>query len=89
MSALAVTLTVDELRKLVREEVQRASGPSIASTAPEVMTRADVAKLLQVHPNVVGRYIREQGLPAARLGGEWRFLRADIIAWLAARKERA
>lgn len=89
MSTLAVTLTVDELRTLVREEVQRASGPSIASTSPEVLTREDAARLLQVHANVIGRYILKHGLPAAKIGGEWRLLRQDVIAWVAGQKGKA
>lgn len=46
------------------------------------MTRAQVAELLQVHPVVVGRYVRSRGLPAHRLGREYRFLRPEVIAWV-------
>jgi excisionase family DNA binding protein len=81
VSVLAVTLTIDELRALVREESR--GGPSSAVVdAPEVMTREQVAKLLQVHPNVVGRYIRSEGLPARKLGNEWRLLRSEVLGWL-------
>lgn len=78
---LAVTLTVDELRALVREEVRKAvpSGPAAA----EILTTAQVALLLDVHAKVVGRYIKEHGLPVHRVGGEYRFLRAEVMAWVA------
>lgn len=86
---LAVTLTVDELRALVREEVQRVRGPAIASApAPEVMTRRQVAELLQVHEQVVGRYVRERGLPGSKIAdGEWRFLRSEVLAWVRAQRK--
>ena len=85
MSQMVVQLTVDELRALIREErVQDAALPS----GPDVMTRADVAKLMQVHANVIGRYIRELGFPAHKIGGEWRFLRSEVLAWIADQKEK-
>ncbi|MBV9945476.1 MAG: helix-turn-helix domain-containing protein, partial [Myxococcales bacterium] len=81
---LALALTVDELRALIREEVSAVAGPpGTADAAPEVMTREQAAKLLQVHPQVVGRYIRKEGLPATKIaGGEWRLLRKDVLAWV-------
>lgn len=49
--------------------------------ARETLLRtAEVAVLLQVHPKHVYRLIRK-GLPARRVGGEWRFSREDVLAW--------
>jgi len=45
-----------------------------------LLTTAQVASLLHVHPKHVYRLIR-RGLPARRIGGEWRFDRADVLAW--------
>ncbi len=67
------------IRKVVREELQ------VLATATEsqnVLTRDDAAKVLQVHPNVLLRYVRDLGLPAHRVGGEWRFLRSEVTAWV-------
>ena len=80
---LAVTLTVDELRALVREAVR--DEVSRTTEESEILTRDDAAALLQVHPVMVTRYVRKEGLPAIPLGREWRFRRSEILAWLDAR----
>lgn len=46
-----------------------------------LLTTTEVATLLQVHPKHVYRLIR-RGLPAKRVGGEWRFDRDDVLAWV-------
>lgn len=40
----------------------------------------EVAALLRVHPKHVYRLLKK-GLPARRVGGEWRFSRDDVLAW--------
>ena len=45
-----------------------------------LLTTGQVAALLHVHPKHVYRLIR-RGLPARRIGGEWRFDRGDVLAW--------
>jgi excisionase family DNA binding protein len=44
------------------------------------MTTRAVARLLGVHPKQVYRLL-ERGLPALRVGDEWRFERAQVLAW--------
>jgi excisionase family DNA binding protein len=43
---------------------------------------ADVAKVLRVSANMVRRYIYTGALPAARIGGRWRILHKDLVAFL-------
>jgi putative molybdopterin biosynthesis protein len=45
-----------------------------------LLTTRDVALLLRVHPKHVYRLLRV-GLPAHRVGGEWRFLTAEVLRW--------
>jgi excisionase family DNA binding protein len=45
-----------------------------------LLTTADVARLLRVHPKHVYRLLRK-GLPAHRVGGEWRFLSEEVLRW--------
>src|SRR5262245_51197340 len=53
----------------------------MASEAREgLLTSSEVADLLRVHRKQVYRLMK-QGLPAHRLGGEWRFVRAEVLAW--------
>ncbi len=46
----------------------------------DLLRSAEVASLLRVHPKQVYRLI-EKGLPARRVGSEWRFLRAEVLEW--------
>jgi putative molybdopterin biosynthesis protein len=52
----------------------------------ELLTSAEVARLLRVHPKHLYRLLR-QGLPGRRVGrGHWRFRRDEVLAWLGARQ---
>jgi excisionase family DNA binding protein len=37
---------------------------------------------LNVHPNTVRSQVRRGELPGAKIGGGWRFLEADLLAWV-------
>jgi excisionase family DNA binding protein len=45
----------------------------------EVLTAADVASLLQVHPKTVYRLARRGLIPGRKLGGGWRFMKDEIL----------
>ena len=49
-------------------------------TPGALMTTGEVARLLRVHPKHVYRLLK-QGLPARRVGSEWRFDRAEVTRW--------
>lgn len=51
-----------------------------APQPPALLTTEEVAKLLRVHPKHVYRLLKK-GLPARRVGSEWRFERAEVMAW--------
>jgi excisionase family DNA binding protein len=53
-----------------------------------LLTSREVAGLLRVHPKQVYRLLR-RGLPARRVGAEWRFDRAEVMAWSGAEAPRA
>ena len=59
----------------------------MAETAA-LLTSREVADLLRVHPKQVYRLIR-RGLPARRVGTEWRFDRTEVMAWSGAEAPRA
>jgi excisionase family DNA binding protein len=54
----------------------------------ELLTTQEVAILLRVHPKHVYRLLK-RGLPARRLGAEWRFSRDEVLAWSGARPATA
>jgi putative molybdopterin biosynthesis protein len=45
-----------------------------------LLKSADVARLLRVHPKQIYRLLA-RGLPAHRVGSEWRFSRDEVLAW--------
>jgi excisionase family DNA binding protein len=79
-AALAVQLTVDELHALVRTAVREEL--NIKKADVDLMTRDDVAEMLDVHPRVVTTYVRTKGLPAKKIERKWLFSRREINAWL-------
>jgi len=48
--------------------------------ADMLLTTEEVAEVLRVHPKHVYRLLKK-GLPARRVGSEWRFSRDDVLAW--------
>jgi excisionase family DNA binding protein len=51
---------------------------------PEVLTAQQAAEFLQTSRDTVIRKARAGEIPAAKLGREWRFRKADLDAWRAA-----
>jgi len=52
--------------------------------AHDVMTTDQAAEFLQTSRDTLLRKARAGQIPAAKLGREWRFSRADLDAWLQA-----
>jgi len=49
---------------------------------PDVLTPAQAAELLQVDEDAVLELAEAGRLPGRRIGAEWRFARAALVAWL-------
>jgi PTS system nitrogen regulatory IIA component len=50
------------------------------------LTVRDVARLLDVSENEVYRWVRDDGLPAEEVNGQYRFNRAELLEWATIRK---
>jgi excisionase family DNA binding protein len=72
-------MTPDELQKLIKETWDLAR---LAQDAKEILTREEAAELVQLHPKVLVRYISEHGLPAHKIGSEYRFRRSELLQWI-------
>lgn len=75
-------LTADQITAIVETAVTR-----VLSVRPpgenEILTREQVAEMLKVHPVTVTQYVKKKGLRGLQLsGGDWRFRRSDVDAWL-------
>ncbi len=56
---------------------------SFRSAESEVLTLEGVAELLEVAPDQIAELAATGELPGRRIGSEWRFARAAVLAWLA------
>jgi excisionase family DNA binding protein len=45
----------------------------------EILTAAQVAELLQVHPRTVYKLAKRGSIPGRKFGGGWRFSKSEII----------
>ncbi|HEU4731734.1 MAG TPA: helix-turn-helix domain-containing protein [Kofleriaceae bacterium] len=87
---LVVTLSVEQLRALIREEVDGV----IARQRPkgkEVLGFGEVCELLDASAPTVRRWIQKDNLPYIKLGGRsggkiLKFRRSEVLAWLDGRR---
>ncbi len=54
----------------------------------EILTLPEVAQLLKVAEKTVYTMAQRGGLPAFKVGGQWRFRRTDLHEWTDARTRR-
>jgi excisionase family DNA binding protein len=81
---LLVTLTVTELRGLVRDEI--AAAIARLAEVREVLTLEQAAELLQLNPQVLAKNAEKMGVPSHKIGPQWRFIRSELLAWLAGKR---
>jgi excisionase family DNA binding protein len=55
-------------------------------TSEGLLTTYDVARMLQLSPREVRDKAQQKEIPAFKVGGEWRFDRAEIERWLEAQR---
>lgn len=55
-----------------------------ARSQEQIMTLREVAKYLGLHAMTVYKLTREGRMPAAKIGGQWRFKRDVLDQWLEA-----
>jgi excisionase family DNA binding protein len=56
---------------------------------PPVLTVRELAGYFRVHQTTVYRLLREQKLPAFRVGSDWRFNREAIEQWMIHEQKRS
>lgn len=61
---------------------------STTAAYAEIMTIREVATYLKVNDRTIYRLLSAKQLPAFKVGGSWRFRRADIDSWIASQSER-
>ena len=60
--------------------IEKSASASISrpKVIPPILTLAEVARYLRVHPSTVYRLLKSNQLPAFRVGKDWRFRLEDI-----------
>lgn len=76
--ALAVTLTVDQLRSLVREELSESSAHN-GKPASEVMTTDEACEFVRCSRATLNRLVAAKKIRCRRLGDSPRFIRSELI----------
>ena len=66
-------------------------GPSreVRVTDDEVLTIKEIAALLKIGEKTAYSMTQKGELPGFKVRGQWRFRRADILAWIEAQKRTA
>lgn len=59
-----------------------------ARSAEQIMTLREVAQYLGLHIMTVYKLTREGRVPAAKIGGQWRFKRDVLDTWLETQMHR-
>jgi excisionase family DNA binding protein len=49
----------------------------------EILTVNEVSELLKIHESTVYKMLREGSIPAFKIGSDWRFVKDQIVRWLA------
>jgi hypothetical protein len=83
LSTAVVVLTPEQLRELVTSAVREALAEHAPAAAPELMDRAECARLLRLSLQQVDRLCK-RGLPYSRVGDVKRFARSAVLAWVEA-----
>ena len=86
VTALVARAEFDELRRVVvevgKDELTVGRADFRPNPAPEVLTLVQAAELLQLEPDAVAELAAAGEIPGRRIGEEWRFSRAAVLAWL-------
>lgn len=82
-----VLMSPEEVRDLVRTAI-REELTSQRDPERDVLTAEQVAGMLAVHVKTIAKLVARDGLPARRLGREYRFHRDEVLGWLAERAVR-
>lgn len=71
----------DELAQRVARRLML-DAPNLTPTIPEVLTTAEAAKLIRVHPNTLALAAKQGRVPGRKLGDRWMFRRSTLLKWL-------
>jgi len=68
---------------------QNRAGQGKRPERTQIMTPKEAAKYLGFHLVTIYRLLKKQEIPATKIGGQWRFKKDILDAWLLDRMKRA
>ena len=77
-----------EMRAMKPNGAPMKKSNGVNNDASQIMTLREVAKYLGLHIMTVYKLTREGRVPAAKIGGQWRFKRDVLDGWLEAEMHR-
>lgn len=80
------SLTIEQMRELIREEIRAAQPPRKAER--ELLMLNDVAELLGLSRKTISRLVKTEGLPCIPYGRVNRFDRDAVLAWSDSRRKK-
>lgn len=63
--------------------------PWVRLVSDEILTLPEIAQLLKVAEKTVYTMAQKGEIPAFKVGGQWRFRRVDLNAWIDRKTRRA
>ena len=67
---------------------QQANNPTKRPDRTQIMTPKEAAKYLGFHLVTIYRLLKKQEIPATKIGGQWRFKKDVLDAWLLDRMKK-
>jgi excisionase family DNA binding protein len=53
-----------------------------ADNEKEIMSLREVAEFLRCNRSTIYRLLKRREIPGFKVGGDWRFSRSEIVAWI-------
>jgi excisionase family DNA binding protein len=53
----------------------------------EILTTDEAAEFLSLTPYTIREYAKKGIIPARKVGKSWRFIKADLLAWLRGKEQ--
>jgi excisionase family DNA binding protein len=57
-----------------------------SQSMPPILTVAEVARYLRVHPTTIYRLLRQNRIPGFRVAHDWRFNTEEVDRWIKGRQ---
>lgn len=81
-------LTVGDLKRVILGLIREKSGANKHDTSKEFLNVFEASELLVMPVETIYKYVSQSVIPCIRNGRRIKFSRADIVAWMNARRQK-